>query len=281
MRKGLKIADITVILLFSLSFILTVAFLSIIPIASNNAYYMLQFEKNGVGENLNYSIGQLETITSAITGYLFRGKSSMQVYFDGTAVFSDQAISHMGRRQSTFRRRNDLRFRFSRRLFSVPRLSFLPEKGSQKEFPQDQLSRFSRLPAPDRRDRRLCVRRFRFGFRQLSPSDFPGSGEIQQCFLPGRRYPDQHSDDGLFLRRVPQRRRSHRRAVFRLFLRRAESVRQSLCQNKEQFFGKTAPLNFSLNQFVFADHAVFQIVRNRFVRVESSVEESVGLRQRF
>lgn len=95
MRKGLKIADITVILLFSLSFILTVAFLSIIPIASNNAYYMLQFEKNGVGENLNYSIGQLETITSAITGYLFRGKSSMQVYFDGTAVFSDQAISHM------------------------------------------------------------------------------------------------------------------------------------------------------------------------------------------
>lgn len=95
MRKGLKIADITVILLFSLSFILTVAFLSIIPIASNNAYYMLQFEKNGVGENLNYSIGQLETITSAITGYLFRGKQSMQVYFDGTAVFSDQAISHM------------------------------------------------------------------------------------------------------------------------------------------------------------------------------------------
>lgn len=95
MRKSLKIVDKMVILLFSLSFILTTAFVSIIPIASNNAYYLLQFEKNGIGQNLNYTIDQLKEITAAITGYMFRGKNSMQVYFDGKAVFSDQAISHM------------------------------------------------------------------------------------------------------------------------------------------------------------------------------------------
>ncbi len=95
MKKALKVCDYIVSFLFSFLFILVSAFISIIPIASNNAYYMLQFEKNGVGENLNYSIEQLDEITKAITNYMFHGAKSMQVYFDNEPVFSPQAISHM------------------------------------------------------------------------------------------------------------------------------------------------------------------------------------------
>lgn len=95
MKKFLKYFDYVVCFIFSISFILTSALISIIPIASNNSYYMRQFEKNGVGEHLNYTIDQLQEITKAITNYMFHGANSMQVYFDEKAVFSDQAISHM------------------------------------------------------------------------------------------------------------------------------------------------------------------------------------------
>lgn len=95
MKLCKKITDYLMCFIFSISFILTSFFISIIPIASNNSYYMLQFKRNGIGEHMNYSLEQLEIITKAITNYMFHGAKSMQVVFDGENVFSDQAISHM------------------------------------------------------------------------------------------------------------------------------------------------------------------------------------------
>lgn len=90
-----KVLDYISIIIFSFGFILTSAFISIIPIASDNSYYMQQYIKNGVNNNLPYSLEQLEEITKSITNYLFHGAESMQIAFDGKNVFSSQAISHM------------------------------------------------------------------------------------------------------------------------------------------------------------------------------------------
>ena len=95
MKKILKMCDYFVSIIFSISFILATAFIAVIPIASNNQYYMKQFIKNGVGDNLNYTIEELEKITESITNYLFHGASSMQISIDNKDVFSNQAILHM------------------------------------------------------------------------------------------------------------------------------------------------------------------------------------------
>lgn len=95
MKKVIKLGDYLLTIFFALLFILATAFISIIPIASNNQYYMKQFIKNGVGENLNYTIEELEAITESITNYLFRGAESMQIQINDKNVFSDQAILHM------------------------------------------------------------------------------------------------------------------------------------------------------------------------------------------
>lgn len=95
MNKFLKICDYIISFIFTICFILFSLFFAIIPIASNNSYYMIQFEKNGVGDNLHYSLDQLRIITNAITSYMFHCAKSMQVSFDNKEVFSPQAISHM------------------------------------------------------------------------------------------------------------------------------------------------------------------------------------------
>ena len=90
-----RIIDYSAVIIFSLCFILSSVFISIIPIASDNSYYMHQYIRNGVSNNLPYTIDQLEQITKSITNYLFHGHDSMQISFYGNNVFSDQAIIHM------------------------------------------------------------------------------------------------------------------------------------------------------------------------------------------
>ena len=96
MKKFLKVFDYIASILFSFFFILSCLFISIIPIASDSSYYMKQYERNGVGPYLkNYTILQLKEVTDSTTSYLFRGKKSMQIYFNNEPFFSDQAILHM------------------------------------------------------------------------------------------------------------------------------------------------------------------------------------------
>ena len=95
MKKLQKIIDIVVTIFFSIFFILSCAFISIIPICADNNYYMKQYVKNGVNQHLPYTLEELEQITDSITNYMFRGASSMQIEINGKNVFSDQAILHM------------------------------------------------------------------------------------------------------------------------------------------------------------------------------------------
>ena len=96
MKKFLKVFDYIATIMFSFFIILSCLFISIIPIASDSSYYMKQYERNGVGPYLSeYSISQLKEVTDSITSYLFKGKESMQVYFNDKPFFSPQAISHM------------------------------------------------------------------------------------------------------------------------------------------------------------------------------------------
>ena len=95
MKKFLKVFDYVCVILFSIFFILSCAFISIVPIASDNSYYMQQYKTNGVGPYLTYTLDELELITKSITNYLFKGAASMQIQIDGSNVFSNQAILHM------------------------------------------------------------------------------------------------------------------------------------------------------------------------------------------
>ena len=91
MKKMMKVLDFVMTILFSIFFILSCAFISIIPICADNNYYMKQYIKNGVNQHLPYTLEELEQITESITNYMFRGASSMQIEINGKNVFSEQS----------------------------------------------------------------------------------------------------------------------------------------------------------------------------------------------
>jgi integral membrane protein (TIGR01906 family) len=94
-EKIMKLLHRTVIIIASISLILFLFYLSIMPIAMTKSFYLNQYRHYHADEVTGYSMEQLSDITDTMLDYLKGKRDSMQVIIDGQEVFSEQAIDHM------------------------------------------------------------------------------------------------------------------------------------------------------------------------------------------
>lgn len=91
----MKVLHKIVITIASISLLLLLFYVSVMPIAMSKWFYMMNYKSYHADEATGYTMEQLSEITDVMLDYFKDKIDSMQVIIDGEEVYSKQAIDHM------------------------------------------------------------------------------------------------------------------------------------------------------------------------------------------
>ncbi|MGI6759146.1 MAG: DUF1461 domain-containing protein [Bacilli bacterium] len=91
----MKVLHKTVIAVATVSLLLLLFYLSVMPIAMSKWFYMMNYENYQADDATGYSMEELSEITDIMLDYLKDKRDSMQHEINGKEVYSEQAIIHM------------------------------------------------------------------------------------------------------------------------------------------------------------------------------------------